>query len=199
MAVVCCTVANLWQGSSCNILGMVCLQSSLCAGPQPGMAHALRNSTTSANCSGPCANHAVQRGRSASNSAFRDIFATLCPGQVFNVRVLAAVLCCCLLCWAAACWHATLRTAMPWLITRQPCSRQFALLGEPAAANALDAGTNACLDSHLALPPPIPRLHAESVGCAAAHVSPPVSAGRQACGQGAHALQASRAQEPLRH
>lgn len=26
------------------------------------------------------------RGRSASNSAFRDIFATLCPGQVFNSR-----------------------------------------------------------------------------------------------------------------
>lgn len=29
----------------------------------------------------------LQRGRSASNSAFRDIFATLCPGQVFNVRL----------------------------------------------------------------------------------------------------------------
>lgn len=79
------------------------------------MARALPSFTTgarpSANGNGPCAYHAVQRGRSASNSAFRDIFATLCPGQVFNVRVLAAVLCCCLLCCAAACWHAMLRTA----------------------------------------------------------------------------------------
>lgn len=55
--------------------------------------------------------------------------------------LLPAVLCCCLL----AC-HAAHR--MPWLITRQPCSRQFALHGGPAAAHALDVGTNACLGSH---------------------------------------------------